>query len=217
MKLIIYLCVEGEAEAAELLKDFGLTEGSANDHPGQGTANRRFFFKNIFIELLYLTDTAQALSALTKPTQLGERFTSAGENVSPFGVCFRPVGTADDAPFPGWVYRPQYLPPELSVWVGDAPLSEPMWFYLSFGSRPDSAMPERRQPTTHRRGFNEVTSIEISGAVNQEHSATAVIANRVPGFKFIHSNESAMQLVFGSGAEGKRHDFRPGLPLVFRW
>ena len=40
------------APEADCLRDFGLVEGSANRHPGQGTACRRFFFHNAMIELL---------------------------------------------------------------------------------------------------------------------------------------------------------------------
>ena len=44
----IFICVQSGAPEAETLKKFGLTEGSSNKHPGQGTENRRFFFKNSF-------------------------------------------------------------------------------------------------------------------------------------------------------------------------
>lgn len=44
-----------------MLKNFGLTEGTSNRHPGQGTANRRFFFKNFFIELLWLENLEEAI------------------------------------------------------------------------------------------------------------------------------------------------------------
>lgn len=72
----VFICVEHGAHEAEVLKRFGLTEGSANRHPGQGTANRRFFFRNAFIELLYLQDFAEVQNELTKPTRLYERLMS---------------------------------------------------------------------------------------------------------------------------------------------
>lgn len=45
----IFICVQPGASEAEALIDFGLTEGSPNRHQGQGTANRRFFFRNAFL------------------------------------------------------------------------------------------------------------------------------------------------------------------------
>ena len=44
----IYICTDYKAPAGELLKEFGLTEGTSNTHPGQGTANRRFFFPQFY-------------------------------------------------------------------------------------------------------------------------------------------------------------------------
>ncbi len=37
------------APAADRLIELGLTEGAPNMHPGQGTANRRFFFHNAML------------------------------------------------------------------------------------------------------------------------------------------------------------------------
>jgi len=45
----------GDLEAEELVR-FGLREGPPNQHPGQGTANRRFAFSNAMIEFLWVSD-----------------------------------------------------------------------------------------------------------------------------------------------------------------
>lgn len=52
-------CAFGAPEANAMVK-FGLLEGSSNAHPGQGTANRRFFFDNFMLELLWVTNPAEA-------------------------------------------------------------------------------------------------------------------------------------------------------------
>jgi hypothetical protein len=44
--------VDRWAPEAERIAAFGLCEGPSNVHPGQGTANRRFFFRNAMLELL---------------------------------------------------------------------------------------------------------------------------------------------------------------------
>ena len=87
----IFICVRSGAPEAEALKAMGLTEGLPNKHPGQGTANRRFFFHNVFIELLWLDDAAEAQSELTRPTMLYERLAASNDETSPFGICFRPA------------------------------------------------------------------------------------------------------------------------------
>jgi len=43
----LFVCANLGAPEADSLIAFGLTEGAPNVHPGQGTANRRFFFHNV--------------------------------------------------------------------------------------------------------------------------------------------------------------------------
>ncbi|MDC8760520.1 VOC family protein [Janthinobacterium fluminis] len=210
----IFIRVRRGAPEAEALRQFGLAEGSANVHTGQGTANRRFFFHNAFIELLWLDDAAQAQSELTRPTMLFERLGGDAPRVSPFGLCFRPSAPGDKAaPFPSWPYRPVYLPPGLAVDIAAAPLSEPMWFFLSFGARPDAAAPTRRQPLLHRAGLREITSLRLTAPAAGAPSAAAVAAG-------IETREGAAHLLeigFDGEGAGRAHDFRPALPLLLRW
>jgi hypothetical protein len=58
---------------ADRLVDLGLVEGSRNVHPGQGTANRRFFFHNAMVELLWVHDREETQSERIRRTHLGER------------------------------------------------------------------------------------------------------------------------------------------------
>ena len=143
----IFICTGNGAPEAELLKAFGLTEGSRNLHPGQGTANRRFFFHNAMLELLWVSDPDEAQCERTKPTRLFERCSLVNTNVSPFGFCFRAGRQSESkAPFSAWHYKPTYLPKSLFIEVGKSPLNEPMWFYFSSASRPDSIDGKKRQP-----------------------------------------------------------------------
>ena len=59
-RICIFILTEAGAPAASLLTDIGLNEGTANDHPGQGTSNRRFFFADSMLELLYIRDAKEA-------------------------------------------------------------------------------------------------------------------------------------------------------------
>jgi hypothetical protein len=47
---VFVMCSKGAPEAEALLR-VGLREGAGNTHPGQGTACRRFFFENAYLEL----------------------------------------------------------------------------------------------------------------------------------------------------------------------
>src|SRR5262245_6422212 len=105
-------------EAKELL-ELGLSEGAPNQHPGQGTACRRFFFRNAFLELLWVVDPAEAQGDSIRRTGLWERWSRRGTDASPFGICVRPTAPgASEAPFSTWEYRPPYLPDPLVIRMG---------------------------------------------------------------------------------------------------
>lgn len=46
----LYIFSSQQGAAADKLLEHGFVEGSSNTHPGQGTANRRFFFENALFE-----------------------------------------------------------------------------------------------------------------------------------------------------------------------
>jgi len=136
-----------------------------------------------------------------------------------FVVCFRSANTcADKPPFPAWAYRPSYLPVGLAVEIGEgSPLSEPMWFFLSFVGRPDRYLQHRRQPLLHKVGLREITAVRLSPLSPEDLSLPAQAAIRsgcvLPG----QVSSCLLELDFDGVKQGKMHDFRPTLPLVFRW
>jgi len=213
----LFICVEEPAQEAERLVEFGLIEGSPNVHPGQGTANRRFFFHNSFIELLYATDHGELNSPLTKPTKLNERFPVRSSIASLFGLCFRPSNGNPETLFQSWSYRPDYLPKHLEVKVAKSPAEEPMWFYLSFGVRPDSAPEDKRQPIKHKCGFRDITSVKVCSPENTSMSEPATFVNGLHGVEFTKGKEHELTIEFDSGRQGMQKMFSPELPLVFRW
>jgi hypothetical protein len=158
----IFICVScGGAEASGLTA-FGLIEGTPNLHPGQGTACRRFFFANCYLELLWVSNAKEAQSETTQATHLWERWRNRTSGACPLGLGFRPKDEYDGgAPFSSWEYRPPYLPAQLSLHVGTNAnvLTEPMLFYLPFGLRPSSA---KRPLLAHRAGLREVTRVELA-------------------------------------------------------
>jgi Glyoxalase-like domain len=106
----LFVCTTPGAPEAEKLVQFGLHEGSPNQHPGQGTANRRFSFANAMIELIWVNDAREAQSQNTRRTLLWERWSGRETNASPFGICMRPADSQDtEPPFAAWEYRPAYL------------------------------------------------------------------------------------------------------------
>ncbi|HEV7607425.1 MAG TPA: VOC family protein [Steroidobacteraceae bacterium] len=129
---IIIFCNVGAPEAGALT-DSGLHEGPGNSHPGQGTANRRFFFPNAYLELLWVENRLEAQSPEARETRLWERWQQRASGACPFGLVFRPGPNAPGLPPASWTYAPGYFPPGFSIEVArDVPPNEPLLFYLPF-------------------------------------------------------------------------------------
>ena len=128
----VFICCSAGGSEADALTRLGLKEGSANTHPGQGTACRRFFFANAYLELLWVGDALEARSETVLPTRLWERWSKRGEDACPYGIVLRPADDTTDvsAPFASWSYEPQYVPPGLAIDIArSTPLAGPEFFY----------------------------------------------------------------------------------------
>ena len=204
---------------ADRLVAFGLTEGAPNTHPGQGTACRRFFFQNAYLELVWVRDPAEAQSEPVGPTGLWSRWTGRRTGASPFGLGLRPVRPgASDVPFPAWEYRPAYLPSPLAIHIGrDVPLSEPFWFHLGFARRPDDAGRPTRQPLEHAAGFGEVTGVRLLGPGLGNPSEAGLAVARTAAVELVDAPEQLAEVTFDGGGRRRAEDLRPVLPLLFRW
>ena len=100
-----FILTKPGAPEGNLLTNIGMIEGSANNHLGQGTSNRRFFFADSMLELLYIRDAQEAINEPTCRLHLIER--AANETASPFGLVFRATDDSALTPFPGWNYHPK--------------------------------------------------------------------------------------------------------------
>lgn len=156
----VFVCVGLDGPEARALLEVGLVEGSPNVHPGQGTANRRFFFQHGFLELLWVHDAREATSARTAPTRLWERWTGRAGPANPFGLCFSsPTGIEGPLPFDTWTYAPTYLPPERTItFAAGTTLAEPELFVLGWPIPPDAAA---REPRTHRVPLEAMLGVSV--------------------------------------------------------
>jgi hypothetical protein len=208
------------APETDRLVSLGLTEGSGNVHHGQGTANRRFFFQNAMLELLWISDEREARSEPISPTWLWERSQSHQTGASPFGICLRGAdGPATAPPFETWSYRPPYLPAgmaEIAVARAASP-AEPMLFVTPFRHQPDSASFERREPIEHAIGVREITEVRVTLVGNGALTPPLHAAEHLGIATFVQDGEHLMELSFDKALRGESADFRPELPLVLHW
>jgi len=220
----IFIFTEVEAPGANRLIDIGLTEGSRNTHPGQGTSNRRFFFHNMFLEFLWVHDEKEVQSPVIAPTQLWERFDHRVSGFSPFGFCFRETDP-DREPDPVFAdaiaYKPPYLPEGLQIDVIDSqgPTSEPMLFRTPFKSGPPANYPsEKREKLYHLTGVKEITKVIVKVPIFTKMSPELeALSNKVDILRVDRTDYHFMIVEFDQGPHEHMHDFRPRLPLMIRW
>src|ERR1700740_2060108 len=201
----LFVCTALGAPEAEKLVEFGLHEGPPNQHPGQGTACRRFSFANAMIELFWVSDAAEAQNEKTRRTMLWERWSGRDGSASPFGICLRPADShATGPPFPAWEYRPGYLPDPLLFHIGEAGITEPMWVYMGFLQRSH----RESQFVEHPVGIREITSLTLTttapllSAASQKIIEDGVLSAQVGA-------KSLLEIEFDNHRRQQTKDFRP--------
>ena len=208
----LFVCTSPGASEAERLVQFGLHEGPPNQHPGQGTACRRFAFANAMIELIWVSDAMEAQGQSARHTSLWERWSGREGNASPFGICLRPVDSQDSKPpFPSWEYRPAYLPDPLFMNIGEAGVEEPMWVYMSFMQR----VHREQWFTEHPIGIREITGLTLTTPV----PLRSPVAQRILENEILSTRTGATSLLeieFDGSRRKERVDFRPHLPFIFQ-
>lgn len=218
----LFVCTSIGAPEVDALVALGLTEGPPNTHPGQGTANRRIFFRNAMLEFLWVVDTAEVRSPRIAPTQLWQRWQYQQSGFSPFGIALR---RADDQraspaawPFATWSYRPPYLPGDLDFRVASNTTAVEPWVVVIPFDRHQASLPAaQRHLLDHASGFRDLTAVTISlpqqaplsPAVQTLHDAGVITCRR--------ADEQLAVIEFDGGTQHQEVDLRPGLPLAVRW
>ena len=205
-------CTRGAPEGDALLR-LGFVEGPGNTHPGQGTANRRFYFDNFMLELLWVADRDEARNERTRRTRLWERCERQDKQVSPFGIIFRSTGTPPaPPPFATWSYTPIYLPPGLAMQIADGTtLYEPELFYLPFLRRASAPT----EPVAHALPVRRIRGISVGLRGRDALSTASRCAEQHGLLSYFEAPQPLLEILF-EGPAGMRIDLRSQLPLVFR-
>src|SRR5207245_1228801 len=191
----VFVCCSAGGHEAAALARLGLAEGTSNTHPGQGTASRRFFFENAYLELFWVSDREEAQGPLARATRLWERWSQRDTGACPFALVLRPLGEGDSGPpFATWPYHPLYMPPHVAIDVAaDTPLTEPALFHIAFARRPDHL---RTQPLAHRLGLRQITGVTITLSGSEPLSAAAEAVERAHLVAFSRGDDYLMTLAF---------------------
>ena len=210
----VFILVKPKARVADLLIAQGFDEGTPNIHPGQGTANRRFFFDKVMLEFIWVRDVVEAENGAGRDLRFLERDTNP--NASPFGVILRQKDSSSlepsKMPFNGWSYQPAYFKPPNAFHVGknSVNISEPLCIYVPF-SLPKSSVNKGKINSSF--AISNVC-IHIPSANRNEVLQTVDQADRL---SIQSGKEHLVEMVLNNRSSGKIVDFRPEIPLIMYW
>lgn len=207
----IFILASVGSPEGDALPSLGFIEAPPNTHSGQGTACRRFLFQGGYLELLWIQNPLEARSTLVRPTHLWERWMGRHSAACPFGLIFRGVSVSDGKPpFSCWEYQPPYLPPSMSIAVGDnaSVLTEPMLFHVAFG---------RRRFADHEDGLRTISRVDcvLPGGANPSPELRSIMDAGLVHFQMGAAH--LLDLGFDGETQGKKADLRPALPLILQW
>lgn len=201
----VFVCASAGAPEMEHLLETGLIEGPPNHHPGQGTANRRVFFRRSMLELVWVADEAEARAPGVAPLGLWERWRRRSVDACPFGICFRAAD--DEPPFETWQYRPAYAPTSIEVATSSERWTEPLLFYFTVA--------REARPAAHPNGLDNIVAVRIEHPASLTPSPQMDAAAATGLVTFAPGGSYTMRLLFEGGG-GKSWDLRPELPLVLQ-
>ena len=184
----IFIFSKNKGREASDLIEFGLVEGSNRIHKGQGTTNRKFYFKNFFLEILWVIDEEEINQTPTLETQLGYRANFIQNGSSRFGLCLVNTEETDKLFDNAECYQPSYFPPAMSIDIlpnVDNP-KLPWTFRLPYRGRKK----EINEPKNHFNKIGELTKVEFE------------IDEFVPNSNYISSFENENNILF-----------KPNLPM----
>ncbi len=203
-----FVFVGAGAPDADILAAAGLVEGAPNIHLGQGTQNRRFFFQNGMIELLWVHSEEEARSTPIARTRLLERFHYKLTGACPFGIGLsRTKGEMKNSPFNTWSYHPPYLPDGVKIAVADVSQSpEKLFAFVVPGA---GSRPKWDGDVSIRKVQVRYPEWDFSDFGDQLGSDGLVSLSYGP--------EPFMQVSLNIGRQAQRIDLRPSTPLIVEW
>lgn len=201
----IFIFTNDNGKVAEQLIEFGLSEGSSRVHVGQGTTNRKFYFNNFFLEILWVHNETEIMSASIEPTGLWQRANFTENNYSPFGLCL--VNTQETDPLfeNVFTYQPQYFPQGLVIDIlkNDAQPNLPWTFRLPFKGQKKN----ETEPITHSNGLQFLTKTVFHYESTIENQFLRFFEED-PTIEFVRGDKNWLTLTFDDSKIGMKKVFQ---------
>jgi hypothetical protein len=200
----IFIFTNDQGKVADQLVAFGLKEGSNRVHAGQGTTNRKFYFENFFLEILWVHDETEINSELIKPIGLWQRANYQSNGFSPFGLCIVNTDETDKFFENAFKYQPAYFPEGTTIDIlkNEHQPNFPWTFRLPFKGQKKN----KTEPINHQNGIVELTKIEFYvSTINDENSIQSFLGQE--RINFTQSDKTWLNLTFDNAKQGLSEDF----------
>jgi Glyoxalase-like domain len=200
----IFIFTNDNGKISDELVEFGLSEGSNRVHAGQGTTNRKFYFKNFFLEILWVHNETEIKSELTKPTGLWQRADFKSNGFSPFGLCIVNSDETGQLFENAFKYQPNYFPQGLTIDIlkNEFEPSLPWTFRLPFKGQKK----HENEPTTHKNELSFLTKaiFEYQNCYDNDYLDNFKNDENI---EFAKTSRDWLNLVFDNGKQGQRREF----------
>jgi len=210
----LFIFSDNKGREAEDLINFGLVEGSSRRHPGQGTTNRKFYFDNFFLEVLWVVDQEEINQSPTKETGLWERANFKTNGYARFGLCLVNTASTDQLFENSQLYQPNYFPPGMSIDIipNHKHNQLPWTFRLPYrgGQKP------KDEPRTHKNGIRKLTKIEFGILDLAPNKGFLDFFNQEKLITFKKEKELKTRLEFDNGQQGKSLEIK-ALDLLIKY
>jgi hypothetical protein len=223
----IFIWVKKDAPEIEIFKKAGFTSIISGVHKGQGTAGKYIFFLNFYIELLYISDPAEALNNLDN---FGCNYIKRSEwfqNESSFlGLGLKMTSfDPDKIPFLYKEYKSSWMRGHgLLMATNNQNLSDPIVFILypdmefpNYNSIEEMLIDNRphdfKKNHIHDNGIKTLTSYKIITTSISE--MTGNLAKN--GINIEKGEVEKLELTFDNNRNNKEIDLKPGFPIVIKY
>jgi hypothetical protein len=200
-------------EADELIQN-GFKEGSQRVHDGQGTANRSFYFRNFYLEILWVNRLSDFKRDKVIQTGLWQRSQHRNNNMSPFGLCLENTDHTDALFQDCMLYQPDYLPEgkQIEIVPNDTFPGLPWTFRLPKSIETNKPV----EPGPHIIDSRELTAVLIEGHQPDGNSVWMDYFEKHDMIRFRPAPENRMTLIFDHHRHGKSMKFDT-LPLSIQY
>ncbi len=210
----IFIFSGGTGQEVDALIDFGFSEGSSRVHPGQGTVNRKIYFENFFLEIVWVHNESEIRGENTQKTKLWERANFLSNEHSRFGLGF--VNTPDtDELFENSIkYQPDYFPKGTHFDI----ITNEVEFYLPWTFRLPSGIQKQRsdEPTDHQNGIRKLTKAIFGLNTTEPGIGFTKTIEKYSNVRFTPNSKNTLTLEFDNRIKGKIETFDQ-LDLVIKY